>query len=91
MNGKIPDIEGKKVCCVVSGGNIDATTSRVIERGLKMGSKCISTIALWDKPGQLLGVEPGCCQNGANVVSVNYDSTDLDMNITDCYLKIGIE
>jgi len=28
---------------------------------------------------------------GANVVSVNYDSTDLDMNITDCFLKLGIE
>ena len=25
MNGKIPDIEGKKVCCLVSGGNIDVT------------------------------------------------------------------
>ena len=28
---------------------------------------------------------------GANVVSVNYDSTDLDMNITDCYLRIAVE
>ena len=25
MNGKIPDIEGKNVVCVVSGGNIDVT------------------------------------------------------------------
>lgn len=93
MNGKIPDISGKKVCCLVSGGNIDVTIlSRVIERGLKMGGRTADiTIALSDKPGQLMGVSQIIAQLGANVVSVNYDSTDLDMNITDCYLKIGVE
>lgn len=93
MNGKIPDIGGKKVCCLVSGGNIDVTIlSRVIERGLKMGGRTANiTIALSDKPGQLMGVSQVIAQLGANVVSVNYDSTDLDMNITDCYLNIGVE
>ena len=93
MNGKIPDINGKKVCCLVSGGNIDVTIlSRVIERGLKMGGRTADiTIALSDKPGQLMGVSQIIADLGANVVSVNYDSTDLDMNITDCYLKIGVE
>lgn len=93
MNGKIPDIEGKKVCCLVSGGNIDVTIlSRVVERGLKMGGRTANiTIALSDKPGQLMGVSEIIAKLGANVVSVNYDSTDLDMNITDCYLNIGVE
>lgn len=93
MNGKIPNIEGKNVCCVVSGGNIDVTIlSRVIERGLKMGGRTANiVIALSDQPGQLSGVSQIVADQGANVVSVNYDSTDLDMNITDCYLKIGIE
>lgn len=93
MAGKIPDIKGKNVCCLVSGGNIDVTIlSRVIERGLKMGGRTADiTIALSDKPGQLSGVSSIVADLGANVVSVNYDSTDLDMNITDCYLKIGVE
>ena len=93
MNGKIPDIDGKNVVCVVSGGNIDVTIlSRVIERGLKMGGRTADiVIALSDKPGQLSGVSQVIADQGANVVSVNYDSTDLDMNITDCYLKIGVE
>lgn len=93
MNGKIPDINGKNVCCIVSGGNIDVTIlSRVIERGLKMGGRTADiVIALSDKPGQLSGVSQIIADQGANVVSVNYDSTDLDMNITDCYLKIGVE
>lgn len=93
MNGKIPNIEGKNVCCLVSGGNIDVTIlSRVIERGLKMGGRTADiVIALSDKPGQLSGVSQVIADQGANVVSVNYDSTDLDMNITDCYLKLGVE
>lgn len=93
MNGKIPDIEGKNVCYLVSGGNIDVTIlSRVIERGLKMGGRTADIrIALSDKPGQLSGVSRIIAEQGANVVSVNYDSTDLDMNITDCYLNIGVE
>lgn len=93
MNGKVPDIDGKKVCCVVSGGNIDVTIlSRVIERGLKMGGRTADiVISLSDRLGQLSGVSRIIAEQGANVVSVNYDSTDLDMNITDCYLKLGVE
>lgn len=93
LAGKILDIEGKNVCCLVSGGNIDVTIlSRVIERGLKMSGRTANiTIALSDKPGQLADVSKIISQTGANVTSVNYDSTDLDMNITDCYLKITVE
>ena len=51
---KLP-IEGKKVVCLVSGGNIDVNIlNRVITRGLVMsGRKANLTIALEDKPGQL--------------------------------------
>lgn len=93
LAGKIPDMDGKNICCLVSGGNIDVTIlSRVIERGLKMsGRKANITIALSDKPGQLSDVSNVIAQTGANVTSVSYDSTDLDMNITDCYLKIAVE
>lgn len=93
LSGKIPDISGKNVCCLVSGGNIDVTIlSRVIERGLKMSGRTTNiTIALSDKPGQLAGVSSILASLGANVTSVNYDSTDLDMNITDCYLRLCVE
>lgn len=93
MFDKIPDLAGKNVCCIVSGGNIDVTIlSRVIARGLKMyGRTANITIALSDKPGQLTGVSTIISELGANVVSINYDATDLDMNITDCYLRLSVE
>ncbi len=93
LANKIPDIKGKNVCCLISGGNIDVTIlSKVIDRGLKMsGRKSHITVALSDKPGELAGVSKIIAQTGANVTSVNYDSSDLGMNITDCRLKIKIE
>lgn len=93
LAGKIPDIDGKNICCLVSGGNVDVTVlSRVIERGLKMSGRTANiTIALSDKPGQLAEVSDIIAKTGANVTSINYDSTDLDMNITDCYLRIDVE
>ena len=50
---KLP-IEGKKVVCLISGGNIDVNIlNRVITRGLVMsGRKANLTIALEDKPGK---------------------------------------
>lgn len=90
---KIPDLKGKNVCCLVSGGNIDVTIlSRVIERGLIMSGRSTRIkIALSDKPGQLSGVATIIANMGANVVAVEYDHADLDMNITDCFLSVAVE
>ena len=90
---KIPDIKGKNVCCLLSGGNIDVTIlSRVIERGLMMSGRTANIrIAISDKPGQLATVSNIIAELGGNVVEVNYDHSDLDMHITDCFLSIGVE
>ena len=89
---KLP-IEGKKVVCVISGGNIDVNIlSRVITRGLVMsGRKTNLMIALEDKPGQLSLVSDIVSACGANVVSVHHDRSDANMAITSCFLKLGLE
>ena len=87
------DIKGKKVACVVSGGNIDVNIlSRVITRGLVMsGRRSTLTIALVDKPGQLLGVSEIISKCGANVIAVHHDSGDPNMAINSCFLKVVME
>lgn len=89
---KVP-IEGKKVCCLLSGGNIDVTIlSRVINRGLKMSGRLANlTIALMDKPGQLKGVSDIIANLGGNVVSINHDRADVNMDINACFLRISME
>lgn len=89
---KLP-LDGKKVVCLVSGGNIDVTIlSRVIDRGLqKAGRLAKLTIELLDKPGQLVGVSKIIANLGGNVVSVNHDRMDANMDINSCFLEIALE
>lgn len=90
---KIPELKGKKVCCLVSGGNIDVTSlSRVINRGLqKTGRLCDLSIELVDKPGQLRSVSKIIANAGGNVTSVSYGRTDLEMDINSCIIKLTME
>ncbi len=87
------DLTGKKVVCLVSGGNIDVNIlSRVITRGLVMGGRnSVLQIALEDKPGQLVGVARIVSECGGNVVSVHHERSDANMAISSCFLKIGME
>ena len=92
MFGKLP-IQGKKVVCLISGGNIDVNIlSRVITRGLVMsGRNANLMIALEDKPGQLQQVSEIVSSCGGNVVSVHHDRADTNMAISSCFLKLGLE
>lgn len=93
MYDKIPDIEGKNVICLVSGGNIDVTIlSRVIERGLiNSGRNCLLKIQLIDKPGQLEGVAKIIANLGGNVISVHHERASEGADINGCYLRIILE
>lgn len=93
MFNKIPDLKGKKVVCLVSGGNIDVTIlSRVIKRGLlKSGRSDTLTIQLEDKPGQLKGVSAIISDLGGNVVSIHHERASEDSDITDCLLRLVLE
>ncbi|MBQ7836026.1 MAG: threonine ammonia-lyase [Clostridia bacterium] len=92
MFNKVP-VKGKKVCCLVSGGNIDVTIlSRVIKRGLLMsGRSCQLTIELIDKPGQLLDVSRIIAELGGNVTSVHHERANEGSDVNGCYLRVNLE
>ena len=92
MFNKIP-VKGKKVVCVVSGGNIDVTIlNRVIRRGLvKSGRSGMLNIELVDKPGQLLGVSDIIAKHGGNVTTVRHERADENPDINGCFLRIQLE
>ncbi len=91
MFNKFP-VEGKKVVCVVSGGNIDVTIlSRVIERGLmKSGRSSSLLIELIDKPGQLKDVSRIIADCGGNVTGVHHERGETE-SVTGCFLRIVME
>lgn len=93
MFNKIPELKGKKVCCLISGGNIDVTIlSRVISRGLLMsGRKCTFTVELLDKPGQLVEVSKIIADCGGNVTEVHHERANEGSAVNGCFLKLSIE
>lgn len=92
MFDKLP-IQGKKVVCLVSGGNIDVTIlSRVIKRGLlKSGRSYALCIELLDKPGQLKGVSQIIADCGGNVISIHHERAAEGSDINGCFLRIVLE
>ncbi len=92
MYNKVP-VKGKKVVCLVSGGNIDVNTlSRVITRGLsKSGRNYTFTIDLADKPGQLSGVCNVIADAGGNIISVAHERINTSAEINGCTIRIELE
>ena len=93
MYGKIPKVKGKKVVCLISGGNIDVPIlSRVINRGLLMGGRTATlTVELMDKPGQLVAVSAIIAGCGGNVIGVLHERSNEGSDVNGCYLRLTIE
>lgn len=92
MFNKVP-IAGKKVACIVSGGNIDVTIlNRVISRGLDMSGRSYTvTLDLHDKPGELMGVSAVIARLGGNIISVLHERNTANSNINACFLRLVME
>lgn len=90
---KVPELKGKKVCCLLSGGNIDVNIlSRVIYRGLlASGRRAEIRLTLPDKPGQLAKVSEIVSQCGGNVVGVSYGPSGVDTALASCVLNLQLE
>lgn len=93
MFNKIPDYKGKKVCCIISGGNIDVTIlSRVIDRGLLTSGRCCNiTVELMNRPGQLVEILSIVSKCGANITGVVHERASEGTDINECYVKLDIE
>ena len=92
LSGKL-NIKGKKVACLLSGGNIDVSTiGKIIEQGLvRRGRKIEFSIQLQDKPGMLEKVSHILAREGANVISITYDRTHAELEFNETILHIGCE
>lgn len=89
LSGKI-DVRGKRVVCVMSGGNIDVSfIQSIIERGLVARHRRIQfTVPLLDRPGSLAKLLGVISAAGANILAVQHDklSEVLNPNETDVHI-----
>ena len=92
LAGKL-DVQGKKVVCVLSGGNIDVGfVHRIIEQGLvSRGRRLRFTTKLSDKPGALGHLLLHLSDGGANIISIEHDKLSPDLGPTDTLVHIACE
>ena len=93
LHHKIKFGSPKKVGVVISGGNIDVTMiNLIIEKGLlKSHRKMKLVITLIDKPGALESLTEILSEEKANIVSIGYDRTDLNLAIGDANVSVALE
>ena len=93
LHHKIKFGSPKKVGVVISGGNIDVTMiNLIIEKGLlKSHRKMKLVITLIDKPGALKSLTEILAEEKANIVSIGYDRTDLNLAIGDANVSVALE
>ena len=93
LHRKLPELEGKKVAVLLSGGNVDVTLlSVIIEKGLlKSHRKMKLTVVLVDRPGSLMALTQLLTDLSANIVHIAFDRASIDLNYGDAYVSIHLE
>lgn len=80
LAGKLPNIAGRRVCLVISGGNIDVNViSRIIERGLVAAGRLVQLkLRMEDVPGRLADLLALLAKSRANVLQVSHNRTFME-------------
>jgi len=86
-------ITGKRVACVISGGNIDVTLlARIIDRGLaKDGRLLRMRVRIPDRPGALHLLTGIVGQLGANIMDIQHDRTFDNVEISETIVDVTCE
>ena len=87
------DCRDKKICSVISGGNIDMLTiSNLINNGLVSGGRlfCFS-VELPDVPGQLVEISQILSEENANVVKLEHNQFKAINRINNVLLEVTVE
>jgi threonine dehydratase len=93
IQGHLPETRGKRVVCVLSGGNIDVNlVSRIIERGLvKAGRLVRLTVTVPDRPGALARITKVLAEGGANVVEIYHNRLASTTALGDVAVEVRLE
>lgn len=92
LNGKV-NVKGKKVVCVLSGGNIDVSfIQRIIDLGLVSRERKLKfKTTLLDIPGSLEHLSNVLSGANANIIMVQYDRWSADLDPNEAIIHIACE
>ncbi len=92
LNQKL-DCKGKRVVCVLSGGNIDVSfIHKVVEKGLlTRGRNMKFKTLMQDVPGALEQFCTVVRQQNANIIEVQYDRFQADLGLRETIIHMAVE
>mgnify|MGYP000461494932 CR=1 FL=1 len=92
LNHKI-NVEGKRVVCVLSGGNIDVSfIHKIVEKGLvTRGRNMKFRTLMLDVPGSLEKMTRIMHEANANIIEVRYDRISPDLKLNETIIHMGVE
>ena len=87
------DVKGKRVVCLLSGGNIDVSfIQSIIERGLVARHRRIKfSVTLLDRPGSLMQLLGVISTTGANILQIQHDKISEGLNPNETEVHISLE
>lgn len=93
LAGKLPELEGKRVCTVLCGGNIDVTVlGRVIERGLAADDRLVRfMVSVSDRPGGIAKLTTLIAKVGASIKDIFHERAWLESDVASVQVKCVVE
>ncbi|MFN0062691.1 MAG: threonine ammonia-lyase [Myxococcaceae bacterium] len=93
LHDKVPNVRGKRVVAVLTGGNIDVNlVSRIIERGLvRDGRRVRLTVTVPDRPGLLARFTAALAEQGGNVIEIHHERASSRTPLGDVEIQVTLE
>lgn len=93
IEGRIPDVVGRRVVMVLSGGNIDVNLlSRIIDRGLEKDGRLANLeVRVQDRPGALAALTALIAEKGANVLRLDHRRGSRGLWLTEAEVALTLE
>ncbi len=93
LHNHIPDIEGKKVVALISGGNIDMTRlSHILERGLEQDGRLARIkVVAQDKPASIAELTTIVAQLQANIEQISQNRSASEVNLEETEVELLLQ
>jgi threonine dehydratase len=93
ISGKLPQLKGKKVVNILTGGNIDTTIlGRTIERGLAVDGRLIKfDVVVSDRPGGIAELTALISKAGASIKDIFHERAWLAANVFSVRVRVVAE
>ena len=93
LEGKLPDLTGRHVAVILSGGNIDLNIlSRIVERALARHHRLVRLrLTIGDRPGSLAAALAIVARIGASVLHIEHNRFFTDASFWETEIELRLE